>query len=135
MLPKLTCFVLIVLLLILAACQPVPPAAAPTTQLTFTYWGSDTERAAVEGMVAAFEMKLWLDNPAHPVEVQPAFTDYVINYSRPLPSYYLRNYAAVLDAAIRPAVERLWANRATAAQALREAVQTAAPLMHGRWDR
>jgi hypothetical protein len=23
----------------LAACQPVPPTAAPATKLTFTYWG------------------------------------------------------------------------------------------------
>ncbi len=81
------------------------------------------------------KMKLWLDNPAHPPEMQPAFTDYAVNYSRPLPSYYLRNYAAVLDTAIRPALEQIWADRATAAEALAEAVQTAAPLMQGRWDR
>ena len=81
------------------------------------------------------KMQFWLDNPAHPAEMRGAFTDYVVNYSRPLPSYYLRNYAAVLDSAIRPALERIWANRATAAEALAGAVQTAAPLMQGRWDR
>lgn len=81
------------------------------------------------------KMALWLDNPVHPPEMQPAFTDYIVNYARPLPSYYLRNYAAVLDRAIRPALEQIWANRATAAEALAEAAQTAAPLMQGRWDR
>jgi hypothetical protein len=80
-------------------------------------------------------MKAWLDNPAHPVEMRPAFTDYVVNNSTPLPSYYLRNYASVLEAAIRPAMERIWNNQASAADALREAVQAAAPLMQGRWDK
>jgi len=81
------------------------------------------------------KMKLWLDNPAHPAEMQPAFTDYTVNYARPLPSYYLRNYAAVLDSAIRPALEKIWNNQATAADALHVAVQAAASLMQGRWDR
>jgi multiple sugar transport system substrate-binding protein len=81
------------------------------------------------------KMKLWLDNPAHPQEMWPVFTDYVANYSHPMPSYYLRNYAAVLDTAIRPALEKLWNNRVSAAEAMRQAVQAAAPLMEGRWDR
>ena len=81
------------------------------------------------------KMKLWLDNAAHPTEARPTFTDYIVNYSRPLPSYYLRNYAAVLDEAIRPALDKIWNNQAPAADALREAVRAAAPLMQGRWDR
>ena len=81
------------------------------------------------------KMKLWLDNAAHPTEARPTFTDYIVNYSRPLPSYYLRNYAAVLDEAIRPALDKIWNNRAPAADALSEAVRAAAPLMQGRWDR
>jgi hypothetical protein len=80
-------------------------------------------------------MKLWLDNPAHPAEMRPVFTDYTVNYSRPLPSYYLRNYAAVLDGAIRPALDKIWNNQAPAADALSEAVRAAGPLMQGRWDR
>lgn len=81
------------------------------------------------------KMGYWLDNPAHPLEMQPAFTDYILNYSTPLPSYYLRNYAEVLDKAIQPAVEKIWNNQASAADALRQAVLDAAPLMQGRWDR
>ena len=34
-------------------------------------------------------MKFWLDNPVHPLEMRQAFTDYVLHYSTPLPSYYL----------------------------------------------
>jgi multiple sugar transport system substrate-binding protein len=81
------------------------------------------------------KMKLWLDNPAHPAAMQAVFTDYVVSYSTPMPSYYLRNYAKVLDQAVRPAVERIWNNEASAAEALAQAVQDAQPLMEGRWDR
>jgi multiple sugar transport system substrate-binding protein len=80
-------------------------------------------------------MKAWLDNPAHPLDSHLAFTDYVIHFSTPLPSYYLRNYAAVLDLALRPAIEKILNHEASAADALSEAVKTAAPLMQGRWDR
>jgi multiple sugar transport system substrate-binding protein len=81
------------------------------------------------------KMKTWLDNRAHPLEMQPAFTDYVLNYSTPIPSYYLRNYAEILDNAIRPAIEKVWNNEAAAADALAQAVRDAEPLMQGRWDR
>ena len=80
------------------------------------------------------KMKFWLDNPAHPPESRPAFTDYIVNDSMPMPSYYLRNYAEVLDVALRPAINRVWNNEASAAQAFAEAVKTAEPLMQGRWD-
>ncbi len=81
------------------------------------------------------KMKFWLDNPAHPATMRSAFTDYIVSYSTPLPSYYLRNYAQVLDQAVRPAIDRIWNNEASAADALAEAVQAAEPLMAGRWDR
>jgi multiple sugar transport system substrate-binding protein len=81
------------------------------------------------------KMKLWLDNPAHPFETQPAFTDYVLDYSTPIPSYYLRNYAEILDNAIQPAIEKVWNNDATAEEALKQAVRDAEPLMQGRWDK
>ena len=80
------------------------------------------------------KMKFWLDNPAHPLEMRPAFTDYVVNYSVPLPSYYLRNYAQVLDIAVRPAINSILNNEATAAEAFAKAVKIAKPLMQGRWD-
>ncbi len=84
------------------------------------------------------DRKKWhsgLDNPTHPVETHPVFTNYVIDYSIPLPSYYLRNYAEVLDKAIRPAMEKIWNNQSSAADALAQAVKDAAPLMQGRWDK
>ncbi len=81
------------------------------------------------------KMKFWLDNPLHPPETRPAFTDYIVNYSRPLPSYYLRNYAQVLDVALRPAIDRIWNNEASASEAFAQAVKDTEPLMQGRWDK
>jgi multiple sugar transport system substrate-binding protein len=80
------------------------------------------------------KMGIWLDNPVHPAETRLAFTDYIVNYSRPIPSYYLRNYAEVLDIALRPAIDKVWNNNASAADAFAEAVKAAEPLMQGRWD-
>ena len=79
--------------------------------------------------------KFWLDSPAHPAEWRPVFTDYVLHHAVPLPSYYIRNYAEVLDKAVRPAMERIWNNEATAAEALEQATAAAQPLLQGRWDR
>jgi len=80
------------------------------------------------------KMKYWLDNTAHPASMQAAFTDYILSYSKPLPSYYLKNYAQVLDQALRPAIDRIWNDEASAEEALKEAVEAAGPLMSGRWD-
>ena len=77
----------------------------------------------------------WLDNPAHPVETRPTYTTYVLDYSIPLPSYYIKNYAEVLDKAIRPAFDKIWKNQSSAEDALIEAVEMSTPLMQGRWDR
>jgi multiple sugar transport system substrate-binding protein len=81
------------------------------------------------------KMKFWLDNPAHPVDSHLAFTKYIVDYSLPLPSAYLRNYAEVLDVALRPAIDDIWNNKSSAADAFAEAVKAAEPLMQGRWDR
>ena len=48
----------LVLTLSLIACQPLSSTQAPNqpiTNLRFTYWGSEMEKAAIEQMVAAFE--------------------------------------------------------------------------------
>jgi len=70
---KLARFSVIALLLLLAAalaaCAPATPTPAPVTKLTFTYWGSDMEKAALEEMVAAFEAKNSTDTSGkHPGE-------------------------------------------------------------------
>jgi multiple sugar transport system substrate-binding protein len=81
------------------------------------------------------KMKLWLDNPVHPLETRLAFTDYVVNYSVPLPSYYVRNYAQVLEVALRPAINRIWNREASAVDAFAEAAKVSESLMQGRWDK
>jgi multiple sugar transport system substrate-binding protein len=81
------------------------------------------------------KMRLWLDNPVHPLETRLAFTDYVVNYSVPLPSYYVRNYAQVLEVALRPAINRIWNKEASAVDAFAEAAKASEALMQGRWDK
>ena len=54
---RLVHLVMIALVFGLAACQTVLPTAAPVSKLTFTYWGSEMEKAAIEEMVAAFEAR------------------------------------------------------------------------------
>lgn len=81
------------------------------------------------------KMRLWLDNPVHPAQSWPVFTDYTLCCMFQHPLYYLRGYSAVIDKALQPAITRIWRNEATAAEALTEAVQAAQPLLQGRWDR
>ena len=71
---KLARFLLLILVLVLAACQPAAPTAVPSTKLKFTYWGSEMEKAAIEGMVATFEAR----NPDIDVQaIQIPYEDYL----------------------------------------------------------
>ncbi len=70
---KLWRYLCIGLFLALAACQSAvktPVATQPVTKLRFTYWGSEVEKAAIEGMVAAFEKA----NPD--IDVEPIHMPY-----------------------------------------------------------
>lgn len=76
----------------------------------------------------------WLDNPAHPPESRQVLVDYTLCCVVRTPHYYVKNFGQIADVAIQPAVERVWENQASAAEAMAEAVQTAQPLMAGLWD-
>jgi multiple sugar transport system substrate-binding protein len=77
---------------------------------------------------------VWLDNPAHPPEARGALVDYTLCCVVRTPHYYVKNFGQIADAAIQPAVDALWKNEATATAAMAQAVQSALPLMAGRWD-
>ncbi len=70
-------FTLFVIAFALSACQPAAPAPTPTpavTNLRFTFWGSEMEKAAIEQMVAAFETQ----NPDIDVEaIQIPYEEYI----------------------------------------------------------
>lgn len=76
----------------------------------------------------------WLENPAHPAEGQTVLTTYTLCCVVQAPLYYVKNFGQLVDEAIQPAMELIWNNEATAASALQQAVEQAAPLMQGRWD-
>ncbi len=77
----------------------------------------------------------WLDNPAHPAEARDALVDYTLCCVVRAPHYYVKNFGRITAEVIQPAVDSIWAGRATAAEALAQAVAAAAPLLSGRWDR
>jgi multiple sugar transport system substrate-binding protein len=77
----------------------------------------------------------WLDNPAHPAESMDALVNYTVCCAVRTPHFYVKNFGLIGDTAIQPAVDRVFRNEATAAEAMRQAVRDAAPLMAGRWDR
>ncbi len=79
-------------------------------------------------------MAQWLDNPAHPPESRQALVDYTLCCIVRTPHYYVKNFGQIADEAIQPAVDLVWRNEATAAEAMAQAVRDAAPLMAGRWD-
>ncbi len=79
-------------------------------------------------------MANWLDNPAHPPESRGVLVDYTLCCVVRAPHYYVKNFGQIADLAIQPAMERVWWNRATALEAMTDAVTEAAALMAGRWD-
>jgi multiple sugar transport system substrate-binding protein len=76
----------------------------------------------------------WLDNPAHPPEARGVLVDYTLCCVVRAPHYYVKNFGQIADEAIQPAMDRVWWNMASAADAMTAAVADAAPLMAGRWD-
>jgi multiple sugar transport system substrate-binding protein len=77
----------------------------------------------------------WIDNPAHPPESRQAIVEYALCCVVRAPQYYVKNFGQIASEVIQPAIDRVWNREVSAAQALAEAVETAAPLMAGRWDR
>jgi multiple sugar transport system substrate-binding protein len=77
----------------------------------------------------------WIDNPAHPPESRQAIVDYTLCCVVRAPHYYVKNFGQISSEVIQPAINRVWSGEVSAAQAMAEAVQAAAPLMAGRWDR
>jgi multiple sugar transport system substrate-binding protein len=79
---------------------------------------------------------VWTNNPAHPAQSLDVLTRYTLCCVVQFPGYYLKNYGNILEQAIKPALEHVWSDPdVNVASMLTEVVQTAAPLMQGRWDR
>ena len=77
----------------------------------------------------------WIDNPAHPPESRSAIVEYTLCCVVRTPHYYVKNFGQITTDVIQPAVDRVWNNEATSAEAMAQAVEDAAALMAGRWDR
>jgi multiple sugar transport system substrate-binding protein len=77
----------------------------------------------------------WLSNPAHPPEAGQALVEYTLCCAVQAPHFFVKNMGQITTEVIEPALDRVWNNRATAAEALAEAGEQAQPLLAGRWDR
>lgn len=78
----------------------------------------------------------WLDGipGVYPPEAQGVLVDYTLHHtSHQPPSYWLKNQTQIFSEAVNPAMDLLWTDKATAQQAMDQAVAKAAPLMKGRY--
>lgn len=78
----------------------------------------------------------WLEGipGVYPPEAQGVLVDYTLNHtSHQPPSYWLKNQTQIFSEAVNPAMDLLWTNKATAQEAMDQAVAKAAPLMQGRY--
>lgn len=76
----------------------------------------------------------WLDNSAHPPEARGALVDYTLCCVVRAPHYYVKNFGQIDAEVIQPAMDRVWWNMSTPAEAMAAAVAESALLMAGRWD-
>ena len=67
-------------------------------------------------------------------EARGVLVDYTLCCVVRTPHYYVKNFGQIADQAIQPAMNQVWANMATPAEAMAEAVAAAAQMMAGRWD-
>ena len=77
----------------------------------------------------------WIGNPAHPAESTDAIVRYTLCCVVRTPHYYVKKFGQIDGEIIQPIVNRVWSGEISAAAAMREIVQDAAPLMAGRWDK
>jgi multiple sugar transport system substrate-binding protein len=78
---------------------------------------------------------LWIDNPAHPPESREAILAYTLCCVVRTPHYYVKNFGQIADEVIQPAMEQVWNDTTSVADAMARAVTEAALLLNGRWDR
>ncbi|HLF29125.1 MAG TPA: sugar ABC transporter substrate-binding protein [Anaerolineae bacterium] len=80
-------------------------------------------------------IKAWIDNPAHPPESEDAIVAYTLCCVVRAPLYYVKDFGQIAEEILQPALDRVWNNEATAAEALEQAVRAATPRLAGRWDK
>jgi multiple sugar transport system substrate-binding protein len=78
----------------------------------------------------------WIDaiEGVYPPESRDVFIDYALNNPGKFPpQYWLKNLDQIMEEAVTPAMESIFAGEATAQEAMDTAVEAATPMMQGRW--
>src|SRR5690606_15583442 len=74
------------------------------------------------------------EGSAYPPEAMDAIVDYTLNHApQQAPVYQLRNIGQIMSEAVDPNIQNIMHNKATAQEAMDEAVAAAQPMMQGRW--
>ncbi|MGI6567597.1 MAG: ABC transporter substrate-binding protein [Limnochordia bacterium] len=76
----------------------------------------------------------WLTEGVHPPEYKEAVIDYVLDYGRRAPSYYMRNWEEITSA-ISQGLSNFWLGKEDAQTAADRVAETVKPLLQGRFDR
>ena len=79
-------------------------------------------------------MNEWLTEGVHPPEYKEAVIDYVLDYGRRSPAYYLRNWEEINNA-ISQGLSNFWLGKEDAQIATDRIAETITPLLKGRFDR
>ena len=79
-------------------------------------------------------LEKWLDPKVHPPEYKEAVIDYLLNYGRRAPSYYLRNWNKIADIMYQEVGNILY-GKVTAQEACDSMAKKIAPLLQGRYDK
>lgn len=79
-------------------------------------------------------LKKWLDPKVHPPEYKEAVIDYLLNYGKRAPSYYLRNWNKIADIMYQEVGNILY-GKVTAEEACESMAKKIAPYLQGRYDK
>ena len=69
----------------------------------------------------------------YPEGVEESVVDYTMNYSVQAPIYWVKNWTQIMDEAITPAIQAIFADEMSVPDALQQAVDMGNALTEGRW--
>ncbi|MCA9881921.1 MAG: sugar ABC transporter substrate-binding protein [Anaerolineaceae bacterium] len=69
----------------------------------------------------------------YPEGVEDSIVDYTLNYAVQAPIYWVKNWPQIMDEAIGPAIEAIFADEMSVADGLNQAVEMGNALTEGRW--
>lgn len=77
----------------------------------------------------------WLQGQpgVYPEGVEESIVDYTMNYAVQAPIYWVKNWTQIMDEAVNPAIQAIFADEMSVPDALNQAVEMGNALTEGRW--